>query len=69
MNTNNIFAQTYDSITKQGEMIVNPSTNKFYVANSGSNTVSILDSDSGNLTDILVGTSSGAVNFCPCIAK
>jgi YVTN family beta-propeller protein len=46
-------------------LVVNPSPNQVYIADSGSNTVWILDSDSGNLTNIPVGTLPGAIAVTP----
>jgi YVTN family beta-propeller protein len=50
-------------------LAVDPSTNKIYVANSGSNTVSIIDSDSGNVTNIPVGTYPSAIAVSPSTDK
>jgi len=42
----------------QGSLLaVDPLTNKIYVANSGSNSLSMIDSDSGNVTNIPVEAS------------
>jgi YVTN family beta-propeller protein len=50
-------------------MAVNPSANQIYVANSGSNTVSIIDSDSGNLINIPVGTDPSGIAVSPSTNK
>jgi YVTN family beta-propeller protein len=93
VSQNNIYAQTYETITKERELfknnpqiplgrgelistgatyfaippgpVVNPSTNQIYIADAGSNTVWILDSDSGNLTNIHVGTLPSAIAITP----
>src|SRR5215469_13047963 len=44
---------------------VSPLTNEIYVANSGSNTVSVIDSDSGNVTNIQVGTFPTQIAVSP----
>jgi YVTN family beta-propeller protein len=50
-------------------LAVSPSTNKIYVSNSGSNTVSIIDSDSGNVTNLQVGISPVAIAVSPSTNK
>src|SRR5215813_2222225 len=50
-------------------MAVSPLTNKIIVANSGSNTVSIIDSDSGNATNIPVGTFPVQIAVSPTTNK
>src|SRR5215467_5912525 len=81
MSYNIASAQTYDTITKQKEilrnnpqiplqdnllnpnrsvrhdMAVNPTTNEIYVTNLGSNTVSKINSNTGNVTNIRFETS------------
>ena len=83
MSYNIVSAQTYDTITKQKEilrnnpqiplnqallllnphrsvrhdMAVNPTTNEIYVTNLGSNTVSKINSNTGNVTNIRFETS------------
>ena len=51
------------------KLAVDPFTNKIYVANSASNTVSIIDSDSGNVTNIPVGTFPSAIAVDPSTDK
>jgi YVTN family beta-propeller protein len=53
----------------QGDIEVNPTTNKIYVANSGSNTVSIIDNNSGNLTNRNVGIVPGQIAVNPTTNK
>jgi YVTN family beta-propeller protein len=76
---NNVYAQTIDTITKQQKMLkmnpqievdnypsaiaVNDVTNKIYVANYGSDTVSIIDSNSGNLTNVFVGAGPKSITI------
>jgi YVTN family beta-propeller protein len=50
-------------------LAVDPSINKIYVANSRSNTVSVIDSDSGNVTNIPVGGSPGYLAVSPLTDK
>ena len=83
MSYNIVSAQTYDTITKQKEILrnnpqiplnqallllnphrsvrhdiaVNPTTNEIYVTNLGSNTVSKINSNTGNVTNIRFETS------------
>src|SRR5215831_45697 len=74
MSYNIASAQTYDTITKQKEILrnnpllnpnrsvrhdvaVNPTTNEIYVTNLGSNTVSKINSNTGNVTNIRFETS------------
>ncbi|MGA9154734.1 MAG: YncE family protein [Candidatus Nitrosopolaris sp.] len=46
-------------------LVADPATNKIYVANSVSNTVSIIDSDSGNVTNIPVGIDPSVIAVSP----
>ena len=66
---NNVNAQTLESITQEKsledthivvgndpqDIQINIQTNKIYVANKASNTVSVIDGDSGNTKTIHVG--------------
>jgi YVTN family beta-propeller protein len=78
MACNNVTAQTLETITKKrkafennpqievgskpGAIAVNPQTNKIYVVNSGESTVSVIDSNSGNIAKkIPVGISPTSI--------
>lgn len=43
---------------------INQATNKIYVANSGSNTVSVIDGNSGTLKTIQVGLDPLSIAIC-----
>jgi YVTN family beta-propeller protein len=74
---NKVNAQTLESITQQRKLLgggpqimvgsapadikVNIHTNKIYVANRGSNSVSVIDSNSGNTKSIRVGVEPHAI--------
>jgi YVTN family beta-propeller protein len=78
-------AQTLESITQQRKSLgegpqitvgkgptdiqVNEATNKIYVANRDSGTVSVIDSDSGNTKTIRVGTSPRSIAIDPEMNK